>query len=48
MTREEVRRYVEDYRQAEDKAAIRSHAIHEFLKWKAIRDALNAIDMEAD
>jgi hypothetical protein len=48
MTTEEVRKYTEDYRQADDKTTMRVHAIHEYFKWKAIRDGLNAIDMEED
>jgi hypothetical protein len=48
MSLEEVQSYIAAYKRADNKEAIRTHALREHLKWKAIRDAIKAIEMEAE
>jgi hypothetical protein len=43
----EVARYIEAYKRADNKEAIRIHALREYFKWKAIREGIKAIEMEA-
>ena len=46
MSQEDVQSYIEAYRRADNKGAIRTHALREHLKWQAIRDGIRAIEME--
>ena len=48
MSRKEVQNYIQEYRESNDKAVMRSHALYEYLKWKAIRDGIRAIEMKVD
>jgi hypothetical protein len=46
MSREEVEGYLREYRASDDKTALRTHALCEHLKWKAIRDGIRIIETE--
>ena len=46
MSRDEVEQYVEAYKASDDKAALRTRALSEYLKWKAIRAQIRIIEME--
>ena len=48
MSLEDVQSYLEAYKRADNKKAIRTHALRKYLKWKAIREGIRAIEMEAD
>ena len=48
MSLEAVESYLEAYKRADNKEAVRTHALREYLKWKAIREGIRAIEMEAD
>ena len=45
MSLEEVKEYIREYRASDDKTALRTHALREYLKWKAIRDEIRIIEM---
>lgn len=46
MSQEDVYSFLDAYKRASNKEAIRTHALREYLKWKAIRDGIKAIEME--
>jgi hypothetical protein len=48
MSLEDVQSYLEAYKRADNKEAVRTHALREYLKWKAIRDGIKIIELEAD
>jgi hypothetical protein len=48
MSQEDVYSFLDAYKRADNKEAIRTHALREYLKWKAIRAGIKAIEMEAE
>lgn len=48
MSLEAVESYLEAYKRADNKEAVRTHALREYFKWKAIRDGIKAIEMEGE
>lgn len=48
MSQEDVSSFLEAYKRADNKEAVRTFALREYLKWKVIREGIKAIEMEAD